>query len=220
MECARHAIARVTLTLRTARRLEDEAESLISEARTECEVELERIKAMDPTTLWRNSARGKQLLEKHDALIGQMDAERRAWQAELHDLELNEEQQLALSQRVFDEEKSKHAAEVGRLTAKFENAIASIRDGTFQDQIGSAVAALLEKCGSVGTGDYGSGDALPDKPEHGDSHSAPSRGPRGGPKGRRGRSGRSHFSALGGGEFLRRYGREWEADTSYSGGVE
>lgn len=53
-------------------RLEDEAESLIAEARTERDVELERIRESEPEHLWRSSTRGKELLEKHRGLLDQV----------------------------------------------------------------------------------------------------------------------------------------------------
>ena len=53
-------------------RLEDEAESLIAEARTERDVELERIRESDPEDLWRSSTRGKELLEQHRGLLDQV----------------------------------------------------------------------------------------------------------------------------------------------------
>ena len=68
------------------------------------------MRGADAESLWRSGPRGWQLLEKHRVLLDRIGAEKRAWEAELAGLELNEQQQRALTERILDEERRRHGA--------------------------------------------------------------------------------------------------------------
>lgn len=125
-------------------RLEEEAESRISELRAQCDAELVRIRSTKPEELWRESTRGQKLAQRHQELLDQLDSERRAWKAELKDLELNQLQQETLTQRLIGQEKLRHVAELETVRQRFRQTTRSLSDGSFVDKMNSAVFRLLE----------------------------------------------------------------------------